>query len=465
MNICSVYRENLNLSSSPVIYYFVSAALSVFIAGSWLGWPSPALRKMMDGDAQIKVSPNEVSWIVALMDFGNIISPIPSSYLADFLGRKTTLVLTAFLFFGTWVLTILAETANCLFAARIGAGIGKGVVFTVVPMYLGEIASVQVRGALSTIFTALLYGGTLFEYCIGPFVSYTTLNIISGSVPIVFFLSFICLPDSPYFHLMKERHNQAKKTLAWFRNAKETNESLMKELDDMSKTVQREMKEKGSFKDLLKTEGNQKALTIVLFLSAFQRFGGVSCLLAYTVITLPKTGGYLTADIYMVLFGVTLLLGNFISTPLMDRLGRKPLLIVSCLSCAISTGVSAVFYWVAGQTNDTDYNWVPYVCFVLYGIAYGTGIGVIPTTFVGELFPTNIKSLASAIAAIFFAIASFAINKVYLFVKENYGVHFMFVFFTLSSLSSVIFTMCMVFETKGKTFTEIQNKLNKIGSL
>lgn len=449
----------MNIYNLQFIHY-VSAALSVFIAGCWLGWPSPAVQKILSGEAQLNISPDQISWIVALMDVGNIISPIPSGYLANRLGRKTTLVMTAFLFFATWILTIFAGTVHFLFAARIGAGIGKGVVFTVVPMYLGEIAAVKIRGALSTIFTGLLYGGTLFEYCIGPFVSYQILNIISGFVPIVFFLTFVCLPDSPYFHLMMERHKEAKETLVWFRNAKETDESLLKEIDEMSRTVKKDMKEKGSFKDLLKNHGNRRALTIVLFLSAFQRFGGISCMLAYTVITLPKTGGYFTADIYMVIFGVTLLLGNFISTPLMDKLGRKPLLIVSCTSCALLTGISTIFYWAAGPSNDINCNWVPYVCFVFYGIAYGTGIGVIPTTFVGELFPTNVKNLASAIAAIFFAIASFSINKVYLFVKETYGVHFMFGFFTLCSLSSVMFTIFAVFETKGKTFAQIQEILN-----
>lgn len=343
------------------------------------------------------------------------------------------------------------------------SGIGKGVAFTVVPMYLGEIAGVQVRGALSTIFTGLLYSGILFEYCVGPFVSYNTLNVISGTIPIWFFLMFFLLPDSPYYLLMKERPKAARKSLAWFRNVDVNDPDLANELDIMQKTVRREMAEKGSFKDLIATAGNRKAMTIVMVLSAFQRFGGISPMLAYTVVTLPKTGGYFTPEIYMILFGITMVVGNFVGTPLIELLGRKPLLIISCGTCALLTGITAVFYAVAGKEHDLgELNWIPYFCFVGYGITYSIGIGVIPSTFVGELFPTNIKSFASAIAAIFFALASFAINKVYLLVKIELGAEYMFGFFTLCSLFSVVFTIFYVFETKGKTFQEIQNKLNNV---
>lgn len=420
------------------------------------------MKRIQGGETHLKLTQNEISWVVALMDFGNILSPIPSGYMSDYFGRKITLLLTAFLYVGTWALVIFGTSAWQVYMARIGAGIGKGVAFTVVPMYLGEIAGVRVRGAISTMFTGLLYSGILFEYCVGPAVSFNTLNLISGVIPIIFFFTFFMLPDSPYYLLMKGRQKEARKSLAWFRNAEINDETLAKELDEMEKTVQREMQEKGSFADLVATPGNRRAMTIVMVLSAFQRFGGISPMLAYTLVTLPKTGGYFQPDIYMVIFGLTMVIGNFIGTPLVDKLGRKPLLILSCTTCALMTGISAVFYWQAGPKNDLgSLNWIPYFCLVAYGITYSIGIGVIPSTFVGELFPTNIKSYASSIAAIFFAIASFAINKFYLVIKDDFGAHYMFGFFTLCSIFSVVFTVFVVLETKNKTFSEIQKELNK----
>lgn len=441
---------------------YISAALSVFIAGCWLGWPSPAVPKLLQGEASLKITSNEISWVVALMDFGNVLSPIPSGYLADYLGRKTTLLLTAFLYIVTWALVIFGKSAWYLYIARIGAGMGKGVAFTVLPMYLGEIAGVQVRGAISTIFPGLLSAGVLFEYCIGPFVTYSLLNIISGLLPILFFVAFFLLPESPYYLLMETRVQDAKTSLEWFRNKEIKNEAMNEELEEMKRTVEREIKEKGRFVDVVTTAGNRKALIIVTFLSAFQRFGGISPMLAYTVITLPKSGGYFKPDVYMIFFGITMVVGNVVSAPLMDSWGRKPLLLFSCTACAFCTGVSAMFYRSAGHNNNLEgLNWVPYLCFLGYGMSFSLGIISIPSIFVGELFPTNIKSHAAAIGTIFLAIASFSINKLYLFVKENYGTQYMYGFFTVCSIITVIFTMLMVFETKGKTFSEIQHKLNK----
>lgn len=416
---------------------------------------------IMNHEAHISVEPNEISWVVSLMDFGNVLSPIPSGYMSDYFGRKLTLISTAFLYIVTWLLAIYGPSAPYLYAARIGAGIGKGFAFTVVPMYLGEIAGVQVRGAISTIFTGLLYSGILFEYCVGPFVSYNMLNIISGVIPIIFFVTFILMPESPYFLLMKGRQKEARRSLAWFRSAQLGDVTCNEELEEMSKSVKKEMEEKGSFKDLIATPGNRKAMSIVMLLSSFQRLGGISPLLAYTVVTLPKTGGFFRPDFYMIIFGIAMVVGNFAGIPLIDRVGRKPLLMVSCIGCAIMTGITGVFYWFEERQDVSTLNWVPYLCFVLYGITYSIGIGVIPSTFVAELFPTNVKSYASAIAAIFFAIASFAINRMYLVVKTSWGVYYNFGLFTFSSIVSAVFTYFVVFETKGKSFAEIQKRLNK----
>ncbi|RZF35232.1 hypothetical protein LSTR_LSTR017188 [Laodelphax striatellus] len=84
-------------------------------------------------------------------------------------------------------------------------------------------------------------------------------------------------------------------------------------------------------------------------------------------------------------------------------------------------------------------------------------MSVVPNTLLGELFPANVKSKAAAVATIFFAIASFSVNKVYPSVP-NYT---MFAFFALTNLIAAIFTWLYVIETKGKSFSEIQQLLHK----
>uniref|UniRef100_A0A1B6F7R0 Major facilitator superfamily (MFS) profile domain-containing protein n=2 Tax=Cuerna arida TaxID=1464854 RepID=A0A1B6F7R0_9HEMI len=437
----------------------VSASLSVFIIGNWLAWPSSAVKEILSGQTKLTISSEEVSWAVALLDLGNIISPIPSSYISDWIGRKLTLVIMSFALFSTWLLTIFGTNAYYLYIARLIAGLCKGISFTVVPIYLGEIASTNIRGGIGTIFCGLMNYGMLYELCIGPLVSYETLNILSSPFPVLFFLLFFRFPESPYFFLMKGRTAEAQMSLAWFRNLKEDSSELDMEMKRISANVEEDMKDKGGFKDLLSNAGVRKAMLIAMSLALLQRLSGMSSIIAFSAVTLPATGGYFSPEVYMLFFGITSIVGQSICVILIDKFGRKPLLIVSNAGCALSTGISALFYWLNTSTDLTDYNWVPYFCVILFGIMFTIGIGTIPSVICVELFSSDIRSYAASAAAMFYALGSFITNKLYLYVHLTIGVHYMFLFFTVSSLVCLVFTCTVFFETNGKSFPEIQNIL------
>ncbi|XP_022200158.2 facilitated trehalose transporter Tret1 [Nilaparvata lugens] len=452
------------------VFAGMAGGLCLLIVGCWLGWPSPWLRKLQQGEANFNLTKEERSWVVALMDFGNVLSPIPTGYMMDACGRKPTFFATAVVFQVSWLLAVYANGPTLLYVARLLAGIGKGMGFTVVPMYLAEIAEVKVRGALSAIFTFLLFSGTLLELVIGPYVSYNTLNVISSTIPVLFCVLVVLIPESPYFLLMKNRRQAAYRSFCWLRNhykGKQQAQSvghdavIETELEKMDAQVQKEMASRGDWSDLVGSRGTRRATLAVMSLCAMQRFGGISCMLAYTSTTLPETGGGpgLGPEAYMMIFGLVLVLANFICMPLIDWLGRKPLLIISTIVSTVVQAASAYFYYVR-QVPDYDYSgltWIPYAGLVLFAVAYSLGIGVVPNTLLGELFPANVKSKAAAVATIFFAIASFSVNKVYPSVP-NYT---MFAFFALTNFIATIFTWFFVIETKGKSFSEIQQLLNK----
>lgn len=443
------------------------------VTGCWLGWPSPSIRKLEYNQTDITVTQGQISWIVAAMDAGNIVSPIPCGYLADLVGRKIVILFSGVLFFATWVMAGLATSPELLYVARFLAGFGKGITFTVVPMYLGEVASVPIRGALSTVFAGLLWAGTMFEFAVGPYVSFQMLAVLSGIIPVVFFCSFIFMPDSPYFLLMRKRDADARVSLHWLRNSRPPSADRYiptmteKELKEMKNSVEEDMKHKGKFYDLLTTPGNRRATMIVMVISAFQRLCGISPLLAYSSTTLPPHDGFFGPSVAVILFGCILTISNFLATPLVDRLGRRPLLLFSGAGCGLVTGISAVFYYMDRKTSVdmSPYIWIPYVCLLAFGVTHSMGIGVIPHTLLAELFPTNVKSFAAAIASIMFALASFLVNKLYATVDTNIGVYANFAFFSLNGLLCTIFTYLFIFETKGKSFGEIQRFLRRSPSI
>nr|BAQ02373.1 sugar transporter [Nilaparvata lugens] len=443
--------------------------LSLFITGCWLGWPSAFLRKLQRGECGFSLTLWQIGWSVALMDLANTVSPIPTGYLMDYYGRKPAFMATAIVFQLSWLMVIFAEGPVLLYFSRIFAGIGKGMGFTILPMYIAEVAEKQIRGALSTLFTLLLFGGTLFEFILGPSVSYMTLNIASTVFPLVFFILCFFLPESPYYLLSVGKKEQAWKSFCFIRKRNKDepvagSDPVKEEMDAAEALVKKEMESKTDWMELLRTKGNRRSSLAVFTLAALQRLGGISSLLAYSSTTLPEEGGGFIGgpEQCVIYFGIFLTVGNFLSMSLLDILGRKPLLLVSNVIMAFVLYASGIFY-ILEATEDFDerpLKWIPYVSILVFAICYSLGIGVVPNTLLGEYFPANVKGKAAAAATIFFALASFSSNKVYPLISGKFGYQAMFLFFGTINAITVLVSILIVYETKNKTFAEIQEMLN-----
>ncbi|KAF6205294.1 hypothetical protein GE061_019463 [Apolygus lucorum] len=332
-------------ASTRYQYFFgISAGFAAMTAGAWLGWPSSTIDHLTKKEVLIG---GDVSTMVALMDFGNMLSPIPAGYLMDIIGRKITLLGTAVVYLIASLGVLVYENKWPLFIARIMAGLGKGIAFSVVPIYLAEISNVQIRGALSTMFIGFLNFGMFYGYVVGPFTSYFVLNLAILAIPLSFLATFLFFPESPYFLLMKSRESAARKALSTYRKVDKANAEQMTNLDhelsEMSRRVERDMKNKGRFFDLVSTKGNRRAILIIAALAFFQRSSGISPTLAYSTMIMPQTGGGLTPKVYMIIFSALLIVANFLALPLVDRIGRKPLLLISSISTGLCTADFSTF--------------------------------------------------------------------------------------------------------------------------
>lgn len=430
--------------------------MSIFISGMWIGWPGTVVDKFLNGQTDLDVSYSQLSWIVSLMDLGNVISPLFGGYLMDSIGRKLSIAVLGPLFFVSWMLALLVPTTWALYVARLMAGLGKGISYTVGPVFLGEIADVNIRGALSSIFTIQLSCGFLFEVIVGPSVSYKTLNTVSAVVPVLFFVMFVWVPESPYYLLKKGRKTNAFECLQWYR----CQTDVGVELQQMEVNVQKDMENKATFGELFTNRKNFKALTIVVTACVAQRAGGISSLIAYSTLILPEPAPIVGKSHYLMTFASVLVVINFVGLALVDKVGRKPLLIISELSLAAVTFIFGLYYFLT-KYGFTSFTWLPYSCYVVFSVMYSIGVGFIPVVFLGEMFPVNIRSHCSAIASITLAFFSFVSNKVFLVVSQNYGYYTMFWIFATINFVCAYFAYKYAIETNGKTFLEIQKILEE----
>ncbi|CAG9581244.1 unnamed protein product [Danaus chrysippus] len=267
-----------------------SATLITAAAGTTVGWTSPTLPLLRRDDSPIKTSADESSWIASLMILSSALSPIPAAYLADRIGRKRTLLLSAIPYIIGWILVMLAKNVGTIYASRLISGIGYGIAYTTAPMYLGEIATNEVRGAMATLITVMSKLGILSQYCIGPYVSMLGLASFNIAVPILFVVTFTAMPESPYYFIKTGDTNRAERSLKNLRGRNYISE----ELDSMS-----------------------------------HLFCGSTAIISYAQQIFGAAEGGLGAKESCILLGTVQLLTSAISSQLVDRLGRKPLLLVS----------------------------------------------------------------------------------------------------------------------------------------
>lgn len=433
-----------------IILSGVAATLSIFISGMWIGWPSSVVKKFVDHQTDFDVDLDELSWIVCTMDLGNVISPLMAGYLMDRLGRKLCTVVLGPWFLVSWLLTLYGPTPWALYCARLMAGMGKGMSYTVVPVYLGEIAGVDIRGALSSVFSLQIHLGFLLEAVVGPLVSYRALNAMSAAVPVLFFLAVVRIPESPYYLLKKNRKAEAAECLRWYRGDDDVEEEFAR----MDANVTDETENRATtIRDLFASGKNVRALTIVVMACACQRAGGISCILAYSTLILPDPAPIIGKSQYMWLFSVSVVLVGFVGSALVDKVGRRPLLILSQTGMGIVTLLFAVYFYASDRADVSGFVWLPYLCHVSFSVLFSIGVGFIPVVFLGEMFSVNFRSHSSAIASITLASCSFITNKIFLLVSRHYGYQAMFCVFTVVNFTCALYSFRFAVETKGNPRT------------
>lgn len=435
-------------------------SLSVMVAGTSYGWITPILVPLLGNDSEIPMTADQSSWIISFVELGDLFSPLPAGYLVDTWGRKTLLLYTAPMYIVSWVLVLATRSVSVLYLVRIVQGFAMGVIYTVLPMYLGEISQPSLRGSISTFFEGMWCIGILFEYCIGPYVSYQTLAYVSLSVPIVFLVSFIFMPESPYYLIMVDKISDAEKSLNWLRGEDQT---ICVELQEIKESVENEMKNNlSSWRDLFATSVDTRIFIIVQLVTLTKFMSGIAAVLSYASQTFSATSvSFLTADQFTIAMGILILLSTLIATLTVDKMGRRPLLLISSVGCAVFELLASVYYYFDEKT-DVDlsgFGWVAFATISAYCVIFSLGIGPLVPTLQGELFPSNTRGLGSGITTITDTVTSLICMKLYQVVSDSIGIYLNYLIYAMFSMFGAIVIYFIVPETKGKSLAQIQADL------
>lgn len=252
--------------------------------------------------------------------------------------------------------------------------------------------------------------GILAQYCIGPYVSIQALAGVNLILPITFVLTFIFLPESPYFYLKQDRSERAERSLTNLRSG-----DIRIEMKNIELNVQEDMKNQGTWSDLITEATNRKALWLSIGIFTIQQLCGSAAVVAYAQTIFSKTANTFQPHHQSIVLGCVQVATCTVSVLLVDRVGRKPLLILSALGVGLMNGTVGTFFFFQDyqKANVSSVDWIPMAALIVYIVCYAIGLSTVPYVIIGEMFPTNVKLYASCIAHIYTGIAMFTVQKLF----------------------------------------------------
>ncbi|XP_050506632.1 facilitated trehalose transporter Tret1-like [Diabrotica virgifera virgifera] len=451
----------VNAPNRVFLYIAASAAnIATFICGTALGWTSPEiplLKNITTSPLDHELSVSEEGWIGSFLPLAAAIGPIGGGILANLIGRKKTILMGAIPFLAAFALNIFAQSVLLFYLSRFICGFGVGIIFTAMPMYIGEISDNETRGTLGSFLQLFAVLGLLFSYALGPFISIKMFNIILVCIPFIFVvLFFFFIPESPYYLIQSGKIEEAITALSKFRGMER--KFAEKEAETVKLQVENDLENKGGLRTILTSVGLRKALIIAFSLLAAQQLSGINIVLFYTQNIFTDAGVSLAPEICTIIVGIVQIVASAATPLLVDRCGKRFLLMLSGLGMALSHSVLAFFFYMKDdcQKDISNLAWLPIVGVIVYIITYCLGFGPLPWAVLGEIFPGNVKSVASSASASFCWILGFIVTNYFSALVILVGTSGTFGFFSICCVTAALYVFKCVPETSGKSCQEIQ---------
>lgn len=386
---------------------------------------------------------------------GCIVGALGVGKPGDIYGRRRMLFISAILFFVSAVWTGAAQTYTGFVIARIIGGLGVGAASVMAPMYIAEISPARLRGRLVSTAQLAIVTGIVAAF----FSNYVLARIGENAwrymywaecVPagLYFILLFLTSP-SPRWLVKVGCVDEARQVIQLV-DAEENTETV---LADIQESLAHEERSKGV--DLFH-KPYLGLIIIGMVVGMFNQLTGINIIMYYAP-KIFKTAGFgeNAALLQAVAIGSTNLVFTFVGMVLIDKLGRKTLLMIGGLAMPVCLGMFAYCYMNAKE---------PYLLIVsilVYVMFFCMTQGIVIWVILSEMFPNQIRARASAIAS--FSLWVFNALTAFLFpvLEEKYGVGPIFIFYSIATLCSFFFFWKYLVETKGKTLEEIEQSWTK----
>ncbi|CAN1284043.1 Sugar transporter ERD6-like 16 [Linum perenne] len=425
---------------SSIGMVLLSTAVAVcgsFEFGSCVGYSAPAQSAIRE---DLNLSLAEYSMFGSILTIGAMLGAVTSGRTADFIGRKGAMRLSAVFCIMGWLAIFFSTEALSLDIGRFFTGYGIGVFSYVVPIFIAEIAPKNLRGGLTTLNQLMIVVGASTAFLLGSVITWRSLAL-TGILPCICLLTgLFIVPESPRWLAKVGREKEFQVALQRLRG-KDTD--ITREALDIQS-------------QLIWTKSHYQ---IGVALMVFQQFGGINGIGFYASETFASAGPSL-AKIGTILYACIQVPITIAGAMLMDRSGRRPLIMVSATGTFLGCSMAGASFFF--KSHGLLLDWVPILAVsgvLVYISAFSIGMGAVPWVIMSEIFPINMKGVGGSLVVLVNWLGAWAVSFTFNFLMSwsSSGTFFLYSGF---SILTILFVAKFVPETKGKTLEEIQESIN-----
>ncbi len=390
---------------------------------------------------------------------GCLIGALTAGMLADKLGRKPLLLLSALIFVLTAYGTGAFSNFHLFLLARFCGGIAIGIASGLSPMYIAEVAPTRIRGKLVSLNQLTIVIGILAAQIVNWLLvsDDTAWNVAmawrwmfwAAAFPALAFLVLAAfIPESPRWLAMTGQRERALETLARIGG----NDYARNELNTLQTDMQRKQTQGGL--SLLFSKPYRRVLALGIIVAMFQQWCGTNVIFNYAQ-EIFQSAGYDVDNTFIniVVTGIANLVFTFVAIYTVDRLGRRALML-------LGAGGLAGIYLILGTCYYFEVSGIFMVVLVVAAIAcYAMTLGPVTWVLLSEIFPNKVRGVAVATGTFALWVASFILTYTFPFLNKALGTAGTFWIYTAICAAGLVFFLLRMPETKGKSLEQLEKEM------